>query len=107
MSKTVKQWLEELPDGYRERALRQCSVLLLKEDVISMYKALGFMNSYDSTHEGRDFWDEVRMHYVTGQPLPPLPTNLEEENAQLKARIEELENMVLNVLELVKDFEKP
>ncbi len=69
--KTVKEWLEELPDGYRERALGQ--MLDADRVVYSMAHALTRSLSWISSNEGFDFWSDVRNHYLYGLPLPPLP----------------------------------
>lgn len=71
--KTIKQWLSELPDGYRERALAN-----MYAEAGDIYKAsmggaiLGFREWYE-TPQGHDFWNAVYDHYTIGTPLPPLP----------------------------------
>jgi hypothetical protein len=73
MSKTIKEWLEELPEGYRERALANTYKSLLEAHDVSMVKALtrGFV--WGKSQERFDFWADVESHYATGTPLPPLP----------------------------------
>ena len=91
--KTVKEWLQELPDGYRERALAQC----LNCDVLveSLDGAIARMISWEHTMEGEDFWADVYWVIRNEGDLIRLPKGLGRldlitENAQLKARIEEL-----------------
>ena len=78
MRNTIKKWLEELPDGYRERALANeeaddCP----NEDVESIYDAVyaGFV--WSRTNEGHDFWLRVATYFKPKSPkylsLPPLP----------------------------------
>jgi ElaB/YqjD/DUF883 family membrane-anchored ribosome-binding protein len=82
MKKTVEQCLEELPDGYRERALKNRQ-LAIKHGVRAweimtdaMYSAIqnAFDASEDYIEEGPAFWDQVALHYFDGRyPLPELP----------------------------------
>ena len=69
--KTIKEWLEELPDGYRERALANCEHP--EEDVSSMAMAIRRAFVWDSTTEGIEFWAGVHNNYSCSK-LPPLPT---------------------------------
>jgi len=68
---TVREWIEQLPDGYRERALEQC----VRSDYLcdSMRQALDFFADWRETEEKRGFWWDVYNHYLNGTPLPPLP----------------------------------
>lgn len=70
--KTAKQWLEELPDKYRKKALSQ--VMTPNDKAVDMPDALGNLLNYDYTKEGRAFWGAVKNHYKIGSPLPPIPT---------------------------------
>lgn len=70
--KTAKEWLEELPPGYRERALR-----ILPEDRVDlpcdgMSDAL-FAVRWSSSKEGFDFWNDVWAWAQGYNELPPLP----------------------------------
>ena len=74
MRKTIKEWLEELPDGYRERALNHAANNtreLAIEKSIDGALAGGFV--WKETLEGKEFWHDVAMHYSSDLPLPPLP----------------------------------
>ena len=72
MSKTIQEWLMELPDGYRERALANMDEEdknMVKE---SMSDAINNSFLWSESPEGRNFWEQVDDHYVHGTPLPPL-----------------------------------
>jgi hypothetical protein len=76
MKKTIKQWLEELPDGYRERVLKGSDDLTtdeLEETSKSMNDAILCSIDWSSSEEGFDFWDAVYDHYRIDTPLPELP----------------------------------
>ena len=69
--KTVKEWLDELPEPYRTQALEQTSNFRLKETEDTMYSTLlGIFPWYDS-HEGNEYWrqlsDVYRKHEVALQ----------------------------------------
>ena len=70
--KTIREWLQELPDGYRELAMKYENenfdrvVEGLDESLV-----LGFY--WYRTDEGMNFWFWVSSHYESGSPLPPLP----------------------------------
>lgn len=72
MKKTTLEWYQELPDGYRERAIKNCEEPDMKQD--SQADAVG-MKARGVTPEGACFWDAVHDHYNYGNPLPPLPTD--------------------------------
>jgi hypothetical protein len=99
--KTVKQRLETLPEGYRERALANCQNP--DEEVSCLLQAVFHMGSWGNTPEGMDFWHAVYKWSENPyeNPLPPLPdenphtvvaaqvkadyvTKLERENAELR-----------------------
>ena len=67
--KTVRQWFEELPERYRERALKN----MINDDrqVLSMADALDDGFNWHYTPEGRRFWRIVYNFYK--RELPPLP----------------------------------
>lgn len=68
LSKTVREWLETLPDGYRERALKnmRSEVPLLRRR--SLRAALIKSFDWQLSPEGHAFWRSV----ADGE-LPPLP----------------------------------
>ncbi len=76
--KTVKEWLHELPYGYRQRALAQIDSLWANVIVYCMKDAIFWgLTFWDKTTEGDIFWGSVYDHYLTNgsDPLPPLPNN--------------------------------
>lgn len=70
--KTNKQWLSELPDGYRELALANPAFIEGRESR-SIRTAVCTEFDWELSNEGWDFWNAVRFHYESGTPLPPLP----------------------------------
>lgn len=71
--KTVREWLNELPDGYRERALANYDDAYPAPQP-NIYEGLGMAFDWKSSPEGEEFWEKVYNHYQKGSPLPPLPT---------------------------------
>jgi len=75
--KKISEWLQELPDGYRELALAN-----FKEQggicdyIVSGYDSLNMINCFNwaSTKEGHDFWYEVfNAMTMENKTFPPLP----------------------------------
>lgn len=75
MGKTIKQWLEELPQGYRERALKNFKGRSSINIYPTMASALCAAFIWSSTEEKHDFWLAVHSHYLYGYPLPELLNN--------------------------------
>lgn len=73
MEKTIQEWLMELPDGYRERALANMDEGKRHTIVENMEDAIWEGLGWGRTPEGYDFWCGVYSHYAIGTPLPPLP----------------------------------
>lgn len=75
--KTIKQWYDELPNGYRELALRNLNSIRMPfaSHVGRMSTAIlnGFL--WRESPEGEKFWTAVCLHYSSGRTLPPLPTS--------------------------------
>lgn len=69
--KTVLEWLEELPDGYRERAIKNCDCL--HGLASNLTDALIWAFSWPRSPEGEDFWMEVSHAARSGGTYPPLP----------------------------------
>lgn len=57
--KTVKEWLDELPEPYRTQALEQTSNSRLKETEGSMYSTLSGIFVWSESHEGADYWSQL------------------------------------------------
>lgn len=94
--KTVKDWLEELPDGYRERALVNLPAHNADKIVDSMHTAIRKLKYWSETKEGYTWWQCVEEHYrkethmkywQPALPLLPMPTRRE----LIEKRIEEVE----------------
>ena len=73
-TKTIREWLETLPDGHRERALEQCEELTGEGSAISLSDALVGFCKWSESREGHDFWSDV-CKWASGfhLSLPPLP----------------------------------
>ena len=72
MKKTTLEWLQELPDGYRERAVANC--VPLRQYSKSMSDAICNMCDWKDTQEGAIFWVSVANQCQDGSDsLPPLP----------------------------------
>ena len=84
MTAPIKVWLEALPDGYRERALRAHLTRTgwdRGRNTEGMSDAVNYAFSWARTLEGADFWSAVNNHYEFREgecgsyvPLPELPT---------------------------------
>lgn len=72
----VKYFLNQMPDGYRERALSQMSEnsIAAMQRPKDMKDAIVAFNRWAKTKEGEEFWDKVFRHYKSIVPLPPLPS---------------------------------
>src|SRR5690625_1832654 len=73
--KTILEWLEELPDGYRELALKNygpefCDTAV---NIIDLSHAVMWGFSWEDTPEGQVFWDAVWGCAIGKGELPPLP----------------------------------
>jgi len=76
MEKPIEEWLSELPDGYRERALENRKKFPLTGNTHATSKADAVMGGFGwkQTPEGQNFWIAVHEHFDTEPPsLPPLP----------------------------------
>jgi len=73
MEKTIKEWFNELPQGYRERALKNAYHSVINRYDSTMAEAICYAFSWRVTPEGYDFWSAVHDHYAKGTPLPRLP----------------------------------
>ena len=71
-SKTIIEWFEQLPDGYRERAINNARTRAWKCESIADALNDGF--DWLSSPEGYDFWDAVYMHYIDSISANPLPS---------------------------------
>lgn len=80
--KTIREWLETLPDGIRERAIKNAwheEWNTLGECAYSLSQALGNAFIWDDTEEKDAFWRDVHSkamgHRDNWPPIPPLSSN--------------------------------
>lgn len=76
----VKYFLNQLPHGYKERALAQVDEdrVNLRDIVKDIARSIDCFNIWDKTKEGAKFWGTVYNHYFTPTiypTLPPLPND--------------------------------
>ena len=71
----IEQYLSELPDGYRERALRAYKEHGFNPlySIINTATTIMYCFGWDDTKEGSCFWAYVHDHLTKGIALPPLP----------------------------------
>lgn len=75
MEKTVKEWLGELPEPYKARALANLHRPGANKHAATMLRdcipaALGVAFMWNVSPEGYDFWLAVHNHFAQGDPLP-------------------------------------
>ena len=72
-TKTIEEWLEQLPEGYRELAIDQANDPDAR--VASLGSAIvNFTEEWYETEEGAEFWDLVHEWAIGREDtLPPLP----------------------------------
>jgi hypothetical protein len=80
--KPITEWLAELPDGYRERALAQYNGK--QKTACDMSDAIQSFALWYKTIEGERFWIEVNNHYELGNKLPPLPSTTNDTLAKIR-----------------------
>ena len=104
--KTVKEWLMELPDGYRERALVQCD----RKDILceTLQDAVTAFSDWDLTFETDKLWYKVKFAIENSMPLPELPplkSQMEflEENIKLKRDILRYKSIISYVEQAIRD----
>lgn len=70
--KTIREWLEELPDGYRERALKNYDPNYHDGSPINdLAGAIAWAFCWGDSPERHEFWCAV-YDWANGE-LPPLP----------------------------------
>lgn len=75
MEKTVKEWLNELPDGYKELAFKDVPSIYLERVVENSKEAFNVIIYCQISIVAKRFWEKVSKHYLYGTPLPTLPTD--------------------------------
>lgn len=72
--KKISEWLNDLPDGYRELALANFKEQGKADKIMSSIDtSLCEFSDWRKTKEGEAFWYDVYNHYYRGSQLPPLP----------------------------------
>lgn len=71
--RSIKAWLETLPDGYRERALKNMHSFDENDDADAFGEALNGAFFWAETPEGPTFWAQVCRWSENLAALPPLP----------------------------------
>lgn len=96
--KTIREWLETLPDGYRERALANMDAEDAHINRFHLPDAIRSAFIFSDTPEGADFWNSLLRAMYYQEDLPPLPNPSETES--LKQRIAELEGALNGLLNM-------
>lgn len=97
-NKTVRQWLETLPLGYKELALENATVTDQSAD--SMMEAIDAAFLWGETPEGEEFWGAAFDHYSTADhetqlklpELPEPPPSVNAAIATLQIQLDTLNN---------------
>ena len=71
--KTIREWLETLPDGYRERALKNYDPKFSDDEGLAGAIAIAFIWDETPDCEGYEFWNAVYEWALGEGELPPLP----------------------------------
>jgi len=72
--KTIRKWLEELPDGYRELAIKNYGPDYHYGPLInSLPYVILEAFTWGETPEGHKFWEAVHVWSQGAGELPPLP----------------------------------
>ena len=69
-SKPIIMWLNDLPEGYKQRAILNVSEVSKYELADSLTEALLSMTDWKMTPEGYKFWDNLTAHYECLQIFP-------------------------------------
>lgn len=72
-STTIEGWLKTLPDGYRERALKNCARRERDDACLDAATAVMSAFAWDESPEGVKFWLAVKNHLLGQGKLPKLP----------------------------------
>ena len=101
--KTIRQWLEELPEPYKSVALRNAEddvSRAIDDNVEHMSVALSRGFIWRESPEGSAFWRSVFYHYLTSTPLPPYPSHLP------KTKEQTIEELKANIAAMQAQLEK-
>ena len=67
MEKTIKEWLETLPEPYRAEALENAGESTLFETQPSLTAALYASSYWSDTPQGHDYWFDVAERAEAGE----------------------------------------
>ena len=74
MKKTIKEWLQELPEPYKGQALQHAHSGHLEREVPNLRQALLCAFSWDSSPEGHKYWQRASkgkyLPYATQTNIP-------------------------------------
>jgi hypothetical protein len=104
---TIEGWLKTLPDGYRERALKNCDPDVRYNRSRSVEHALRGAFIWSQSPEGLDFWVAVKNHLLGRGDLPPLPAEGVEqadELAELRRTLERRNEVVVRLVDQIADM---
>lgn len=104
--KTTKDWLNELPSGYRERALKNYDPNFRSAHPENLDTAIRFAFRWDESTEGFRFWEDVWNWALDPEnPLPPIPLSIGDlpEHQSLEDRVKALEAIVKDLANKEKE----
>lgn len=62
--KTIKEWLQELPDGAREKALANMDAVVGNEPAHGMIESLASAFDWRKTQQGAKYWRDVMLTLI-------------------------------------------
>lgn len=88
MSKTIREWAEELNEPERSSLLEQSNKLDKKYH--SLYKAVNEALVWKSTKEGHSYWGQINLSILNGTYKKQKPMNIETKIAEMQKQLDEL-----------------
>lgn len=67
MEKTIKEWLETLPEPYRTEALENADKRDLKYPQPSLAEAISASSVWVDTTQGHDYWEDICIRAEAGE----------------------------------------
>lgn len=67
--KIIKQWLEELPEPARSKAIKNTPLVDLKKKVDCLSDAVAEAFNWHESPEGQDYWDELWLSLYNSEKL--------------------------------------
>ena len=92
MSKTIREWLEQLPEPDRSQAIGQTSEARLEERAFSLIEAVYAMFNWCGSCEGLEHWKSLSKRVLAGEFDRPAeqPTAFPDELSVARANITKL-----------------